>query len=544
MSFEANPNTQFIPTKTIKLYPDARVNLKANGKGTSQMNYTIPSYLNFVDPRTLRLRYNLTMAGRGLPKPNPVAGVHSLWRHMRLQTYDGLNILEEVDEYSSRVAMEYSYAQDESVITDRELNEGLSLNSGNQHQLFWFHQPTPTQGITGAVLPKKVAISQPLYSGILGKASRVVPVAAMGGLRLTMETNSLMKSIKDFSRGVFSDGFLVGTNLAKGAANNASLDHTIDVELQAAVGVVDGNTFPFAVGDRLYVSDTDEAAGFSLGMVLSVGINGAKPKITIRPDVAINSDLSADLTANTTKIYVKALDRWNGWTPGANFAGPAAAIVAAKVQAQIAIDYTIEDVEMIVEQVQPPAGYVDSMVKKINSSEGLELNYKNTTLYKVNVVGTNGLLNVSIPNMAKRGYAVNCMPLNSTDTLDGNNLTSVGADGAQSYQFVVNSQLTPDQRCSMRRMSLTPAYVEQLHLQEVRKSLLNSGVDVKSLQNADQNVLISRAFSKYGATSDTTKSDLSLRVEYSGATRQKTFNCYFCSMRTLIIKANEMMVVY
>ena len=463
---------------------------------------------------------------------------------MRLQTYDGLNILEEVDEYSSRVAMEYSYAQDESVITDRELNEGLSLTSNNQNQLFWAAQPTPTATITTSVAAKKVAISQPLYSGILGKAGRVVPVAAMGGLRLTMETNSLMKSVSDFSRGVFADGYLVGDAVAKAAANNASLDHTIDVELQAAVGVVNGNTFPFAVGDRLYVSDGDEAAGWSLGMVLSVGINGANPKITIRPDVPVSTNLTDDLTKDSTKIYVKATDRWNAWTPGANFAGPAAAIVAAKAAAQVAIDYTIEDVEMVVEQVQPPSGYVDAMVKKINSSEGLELNYKNTTLYKVNVVGTNGLLNISIPNMAKRGYAVNCMPLNSTDTLDGNNLTAVGADGAQTYQFVVNGQLTPDQRCSMRRMSLSPAFVEQLHLQEVRKALLNSGVDIKSLQNAEKNVLISRAFSKYGATSDTTKSDLSLRVEYTGATRQKTFNCYFCSMRTLIIKANEMQVVY
>ena len=92
-------------------------------------------------------------------------------------------------------------------------------------------------------------------------------------------------------------------------------------------------------------------------------------------------------------------------------------------------------------------------------------------------------------------------------------------------------------------MTLTPPYVEQLHLQELRKSLVSSGVFVRSLQNAERNFVIGRAVSMYGAVSDITKSDLSVRIEYDNAVRQKTLNCYVCSARTMVIRPNEVQVI-
>ena len=92
-------------------------------------------------------------------------------------------------------------------------------------------------------------------------------------------------------------------------------------------------------------------------------------------------------------------------------------------------------------------------------------------------------------------------------------------------------------------MSLTPSFVEQLHLQELRKSLIASGVFVRNLQNAEKNFVIGRAVAMYGAVSDITKSDLSLRIEYGAATRQKTLNVYVCSARTLVIRQNNVEVI-
>ena len=136
------------------------------------------------------------------------------------------------------------------------------------------------------------------------------------------------------------------------------------------------------------------------------------------------------------------------------------------------------------------------------------------------------------------------MPLASTDTYDAGNLVAK-PDGITSYQWEINNRLEPDQRVPLSRLSMTPAYVEQLALQETYKSLTNAGHFVKSLQNAEKNFVIGRAVSLFGSVSDITKSDLSLRLEYgSTASYDKTLNVYATTARTLIVQKNNIEVVY
>jgi len=531
--YSANDNTLFIPTKKLKIFPDAMgVDIKANGKGTSQFVFTIPDYLNFINPETLRLRFDLEFSGRGCPVPNPSAACSSLFRHARVQTQNGLNLLEEIDEYSSRVAMEYSYAQDEGKIHDRELNEGLVLTKNAQNLLFWDAQPLPSTGITAGLGSKKVAISLPLWSGILGVDASVLPVAALGGCKLTMETNTLKKSIKlalDSKKGK-------GTTIAT-AWSNVSVEHMVDLDMTGGDSIQSN----YQVGDAIYydVGGVDTL----IGIVVSVG-TAAGNKFILKVKGNVAQSTNGPALAQGTEIYTKPIDRFEGFTAPANIvAGNGnASISTAITEGAKKIDYTITDLEMLVEQISPPDNYVSDMVAKINSSSGLVLNYKNTTLHKVNLVGTQGLLNASIPNTAQRVYSVNAMPLASVDTYDEDNLTAV-PDNIEAYQFVINDQLIPDQKVPLSRLSMTPAYVEQTHLQELRKSLINSGVFVKSLQNAEKNFIVGRAVSLFGSVSNITKSDLSLRLEYGAATFQKTLNVYVCSARTLIIRRNEIDVV-
>jgi hypothetical protein len=539
--YRANDNSLFIPTKKLKIFPDAQgVDIKANGKGTSQFIFTLPDYLNFVNPETLRLRFDLQMAGRGMGKPDPAAATSSLFRHMRVQTQNGLNLLEEVAEYSSRVAMEYSYGQDDGVIHNRELNEGLSLTDNSAQQLFWNAQPLPSANITAPNTSKKVAISLPLWSGILGPDASVLPVAALGGVKLTMETNNLKKSIRlanDSKKGG-KKSLLVKTEVTAANWNNADVAYIQDIVCKGT----DAQDSGFEVGDSVYfsVGNVDTL----IGLVVSVGNAAGDYVLKVKGDVAVSTDWK--LLAVDTELYTLPKDRFEGWSPGTNMQGGGAnvAINLAVAQAAVKVDYTITDLEMICEQVQPPESYVNDMIKKINSSSGLVMNYKNTTLHKVNLVGTTGLLNASIPNTSKRVYSINAMPLASTDTYDAGNLTAK-PDSILSYEFVINDQLVPDQKVPLSRLSMTPAYVEQLHLQELRKSLINSGVFVKSLQNAEKNFIIGRAVSLFGSVSDITKSDLSLRMEYgSTASYQKTLNVYACTARTLVIQQNNIEVVY
>jgi hypothetical protein len=544
MSLVANTvNDTPILTKSIKIYPQSRVNMKPSGNGVSQLNFLLPASLELLDPRNLAIQYYLQFIGRGMPKCNPVAGVHSLWRTMRTQVQGGSGaVLEEVDEYSSMVAQRYSYEDDGAAIRhQRELEEGVSLTNDNQNQLFWGAMPTPTVGITAGQSAKKVQISQPLYSGLLGRNSRVVPLLreALDGLRLQMETNTLMKAVKlNGGDKLDPEVALVSLTVAPAAWNNASLDHIVNVEVNT--GITDGNKNKFEVGDAMYydVGGTDTL----VGLVVNVGVANGNCAIRVSGHISANTD-GPQLLAGI-KVYTRPVDRFNGWNANAADFGSSAPILLAKEQALVKVDYTISDIEMLVERVIAPAPYISAMIAKINSSDGMRMLFKNNTLHRVNIVGTNGMLTSDINNQAKRAYAVNVSPLNTVDTFDGNNLTCVGVDGAQTYIFSINGVLTPDQRVPLRRMTLTPPFVEQIHLQETRKSLLNSGVIVRNLQNAEDNFVIGRAFSKYGAVSNVTEQQMSLRVEYTGAVRQKTMNCYVCSTREMIIRNNGVDVVY
>ena len=541
-TYAANPKNLFIPSKTLKILPDAaNVTIKAQGEGTSQMVFSLPSYLNFISPESLRMRFSLKFSGRGLPKPNPVAAASSLFRHMRVSTMDGMNVCEEVDDYHSSVAMGYSYTGDDGMNADRELNEGLSLTNNPVNQLFWSAPNTPVVGIIAANVAKNVAISLPLNSGLLGPSSPVLPIGAVGGMNVRFEMATIKKSVKltnDASKG----GAKEVTTAAQVLAANwtGDLNKIVNVILTDAGSVQCG----FEVGDSIYYDNagTDTLVGLVCGVTDGAGSS----QIAVRGDVAATPAVGPLLVAGT-KLFTKNSDRYNGWTPGVNMRGTGsvpAAITLANSLAPVKVNYEINDLEMIVEQLQPPESYVNGLVQKLNSKEGLVMNYKNTTLHRVNLVSVKGNIQANIPNTARRVYAINAMPLNSSDTFNGDNLTCTSPDFAQQYQWSINSVLQPDQRVPLRRLSLTPAYVEQLALQETFKSLASSGLFVRNLQNAEKNFQISRSVSMFGGVSDITKSDLSLRIEYSdSAVRQKTLNTYICTARTLVIRANDVSVI-
>ena len=542
-TYAANPKNLFIPSKTLKILPDAaNVTIRAQGEGTSQMVFSLPSYLNFISPESLRMRFSLKFSGRGQPKPNPVAAASSLFRHMRVSTMDGMNVCEEVDDYHSSVAMGYSYTGDDGMNADRELNEGLSLTNNPANQLFWTAPNVPEDGVTTANVAKNVAISLPLNSGLLGPTAPVLPIGALGGINVRFEMATIKKSVKltsDVSKGG-PKAVEVATEVTA-AAWTGDLNKIVNILATEKSDQQAG----FEIGDSIYYdkAGTDTLIGLVCGLTDGAG----NTQIAVRGNVG-NTPATGQLLPVGTKLFTKNTDRYNGWTPGTNMQGTGATIPAAislaNAVAPVKVNYEINDLEMIVEQLQPPESYVNGLVQKLNSKEGLVMNYKNTTLHRVNLVAVKGNIQATIPNTARRVYAINAMPLNSSDTFNGDNLTCTSPDFAQQYQWSINSVLQPDQRVPLRRLSLTPAYVEQLALQETFKSLASSGLFVRNLQNAEKNFQISRSVSMFGGVSDITKSDLSLRIEYSDdAVRQKTLNTYICTARTLVIRANEVSVI-
>jgi len=541
--FKANPSDTYIPSKQIKIYPESRVDYFADGNGINDIRFLIPEYLDFCDPRDLRVSFNLTMSGRGKPIPKRNAGGHSLIRNFRLQDGDALKVLEEVLEYNSLVAQSYSYEENENVIKDRELYEGLNKTTSQANMTFWNADAVDNTANTGVASAKQVRVELPLHSGLLGSGSKVIPVSALKGIRLSLILDKIKNAVESgLDKNVYVED--VGTGL------DLSADTT--VAQKTAVGDTQEITFtyngtasnagllmPVQVGDRLWMEETSLTTTSFL--VVETKYNPASTGTYTLKVIAEQATSQADqaFTAVGAKVYLKRSERVNGWTPS-NVGSTATTAIAS---AGLKVGYTINDVEMKLLQVFPSPAYVSAMASKVGSGEGLTLNYKNHSLYKVNTTGTNGLLTLHIPITEKRSYSLNTSALPVSHDYDENNLVGEH-DGLQTYQWSINGRLVPDRPVDMTPYSQSNGILSQQHLHEVRKSLLNAGVVVRDLQDVKENLLVSRAFSKYGLVSDITKTDLSLRVEYEGATKQKVFNCFLCSLRSLNISSKGIEVVY
>ena len=114
---------------------------------------------------------------------------------------------------------------------------------------------------------------------------------------------------------------------------------------------------------------------------------------------------------------------------------------------------------------------------------------------------------------------------------------------AQNYQYVYGGSLIPDRPISLVRYTQTPARTDALHIVELEKSLVNAGYGVRNLLRVPDRFLIGRAFSKYGQVMSLAPQDLSLRVEYEGATQEKLFEHFVQSLRRVNISSKGVLVM-
>jgi len=547
--FKQQGQGAFIPTKSVEVKPEAQVDYDPLTQ--TQVRFLLPQYLGFIDPKECKLQYKLSMRGRGRPQPSARAGVHSLWRDFRIQDGTGQATIEEVQDYDVLTSQWWGYTQNHSISSRRTMFEGKSDSPAVGESLYygrggdWMSAP-----VTAELEAKTLQIEQPLYSGILS-SDKVFPLVATQGLRLQMTLDSLQRSLtfQSGDLGVQS-GDLVNTSalalkaaLAVGDHSKTAIGSTFNVAVKRPEDSPTGrgvyrsaapfNNNPFSIGDRLYANvGTDKE---SLGVITGFDKDGDDDlQITVCPDRAIGAALTK-AHAEDAPIYVLSAERVSGYTPSDV---PAASIAAA----QVSVSYTIEDIQWILGVVSPPEGYVKAMMDQMASSKGLAFDFKTYSTYRVNLTATNGLTNQLIPATAMRAYSVLSVPLAQEEQLriEEDSLGGV-IDGCQNYQYVLGGHLIPDRPIALDKYTEVPSRIDALHLIELEKSLVNCGYGVRDIQRVPEKFLIGRAFSKYGQVADLNSRDLSLRVEYSGATKQKLFNHYVCHIRRLQIAQGRVM---
>ena len=549
--FRHQASGSFIPTKQIVLKPESQVDY--NPRTQNQVKFLFPQYLGFIDPKGTQMTYKLTMAGRGRPQPSGRAGVHSLWRDFRIQDGTAQTVLEEVQDYNVLTSQWWGYTQNDSIASKRNLFEGRQVSEAIDRNIYY--QPANARwegagGVTAAQPAQTLQIQQPLYSGILA-GDKVFPLVATQGLRLSLTLDNLQRSL-EFATGSLGleqanclslKAEILGSTGADDAAKQAKVaigdEFTCMVKRPAdgkgGRGVYRAatpfNNNPFDIGDRLYIALEDGTLEKSLGVITKFEANAGSDnslQISFIPDRANAAALGTDYPADS-KIYVKKLDRLNGVVVTDV---PAAQIAAAATQ----VSYTIADIEWLVSVVTPPEQYVKALTSQVSSGKGLAMDFKTYALHRVNLAANNGLTTQLVPATSRRACSILSVPLSQAIQLDiGEDSFGGVIDGCQNYQCVLGGHLIPDRPISIARYTQAEPKVDALHLIELEKSLVNCGHGVRNLQRAPRRFLVGRAFSKHGQVADLSQRDLSLRVEYTGATSQKLYNHYVCHLRRMVV---------
>ena len=574
--FKANENSMFVPTKTISIKPEAQIDY--NPSNQNNIRWLIPQHIGFFDPRQLQMKYKLTMSGRGYAKPDSRAGAHSLIRDIRIMDGTGTTELESIQDYNVLTSQWWGYTQNESIAHKRDLFEARSANQNVDNQLLYGSPPVWTGGAATATTsrtPKTIEVTQPIYSGILG-GDRVFPVVATQGLRVQMTLDNLNRSLQNPSTEGIVDASIVsdtsfndfesklpilGSTGANPAAKHEKTagnpNDTFTVSIKQPSDSANGrgvnrnaqpfNNNPFDIGDMLYIAKADRSAEAELGVITAFGRDGDNDlNITFNPNRPIGDAVGKTPSGTgagvdypaASRVYIKQNDRVNGVVT-INTA-PASVTASAATK----ISYSIQDIEMLMLQVQPPPQYIEGMMKQVSSDKGLSMDYRTWTLYRFNLSTTNGLTNQLIPAVQTRAYSILSVPLGVGEQNNINKDSFKGlTDGCQNYQYVYGGSLIPDRPINLVRYTQTPERTDALHIVELEKSLVNAGYGVRNLLRVPNRFLLGRAFSKYGQVMNLAPQDLSLRVEYDGATQEKLFEHFVQSLRRVNISSKGVMIM-
>lgn len=295
--FQAQTENQYIPSKSVAVKPEVTSSVGAG----EEIRINIPSFVGFVDPSLTYFKAEVQFKNaRGQLVPDPKAGgVHALFRQVTLRDGGNQTTLELCEDYNAFKSLTQNFISSPSVAHKNELFEGVQDVVGNKHtdKTLYYAQhevapSTATAPDTSSRVAHKVMVQAPLNCGLF-KQGNILPVSAMNGMRVTIQTDDLLRSCVQLSKlGEKGDMAvtkikLTTTDKAQGSELRTTGEGPIAGNGSATTGYIaltdmDHDNNPFAVGDVIYIADDDgnftneEALGNVLGFFRSgdkLGIN-------------------------------------------------------------------------------------------------------------------------------------------------------------------------------------------------------------------------------------------------------------------------------
>ncbi len=569
-----------------------------------QINFVIPPTIGFMMPSETYLRMDVRIQGtEKVPMTlDGDLGANVLIKDIRISSGGAQNqILEEIQNVNVLSALKYDYETNDNMKKKRALtegtilqsnvsrpnNDGTSTNMNNIDANPYFYND-PVNGDMEDVDFRTVKCLLKLPTGIF-QNDKIFPLAMTQGLRIEIiledankvfrQVETSLKNKRLTSNAVFHS--INGSNASRQEWTSGSSASAIYLERQN--GIISVESCPFRVGDVIAfvhpkATDVDNPGDSRVSASGAAGTAIAKVTIT---DVTYDETAGGG-SADTGLVKLSCADTDNDWvdaiTPTVNSKTAGATnkfyVYSCGVDeaATFAPTCSVNNVELQVQQVEMPSGYVSKMNSMLKAGGAMNYDFLSFTNYKYSQLVSDRVVNIRLPIQNSRCKSVLAIPTDATpysakqsvfadttyqvnnlarDTGGGdysyNNSTRSGlvgiADHASNYQFIYNGKLNPNRKVPLSRISVNEdklALNQQL-LIENEKALRMADIDPLSFEKYQENFFIGRALSLASGVYDARGKDFNLQVEYqetSAPSKPKLWNCFVGHLRRIVVKGD------
>jgi len=548
----------------------------------------------FMDGRETYLQFNVKISLPVGKKPTRLQldkCTSTLIKNIRI--YDGSRgqLLEEISDYATYVAVKYDYDKNKVIDNMRALRECCAVHTPDQRATEGTSQ-TPMANTLSNPFFKKTSGNQatpwsnadflnakvtlPLHTGIFADSSTIFPVMLTSGIYIEIDLNEADNVIKQLDsvlrdrRTPFAPFFhsLNGSTTPNTwTAGTATTSFYVDIENN-----LDGSDrvarFPFVVGESFKLCRYDN--------------NGSDSSFHGNASLTITEiNLSATADGGDGLIQVTFQN--------ASVAAGGATINGSWVMYSTAVagvdsydaSYEVSNVNLIVSQVILDPSYEAGMLQKVREGKSIEFDIMSTTNYKHSILASDRQATFQIFAQNSRAKALMVVPTDSsvytsaqkisgsgTYVIKGTNHTNACAtskarhdvclasnrstltgivDELSSIQYTINGKRVPSREISTKRIA-TKNSIDAFHLYELEKTLDNSGIPPRSFSAFLENFVFGRGFSAGGQNGviDLRGKDLAIIVKYQTANapaKGKLFQSYVAHVRRLVLGDGSVSVV-
>lgn len=455
---------------------------------------TIP----FFDPHSSYLQVLAECSGTDKMELNGNSSV--IIKYIRLSV-NGV-VLEEIDEFNQLAHMYNLYGHDDS---SREHESVFTLDSNVEYTSGLM----ANQSVNVNNGTKKVKLIIPMKECGMFSSLEVVPLMAFGeNLEVEIRfapNNEVLKTYQRSFRNTDHAGGMVDNNLTEIPINEATTnggaitEFTITLPYKGFTSVAD---IPLQVGEKLQLKRRSDGAnvGGSAEVAITKIERDATTAITDLPNqikITCATQTPNQVNAVNTLYLKKVKDT-------ADTATPAGTTI------------TYSNVEWYLQKVVPPAQYVASLTKQLQSPQGFQYDIHTWTTYKASLLTGVKAQTIEIPAYQSRAKAVIVIPriANQTPTLNLDNAQPTPQTSAcpfyrfngqyanlKDYQWQVNNGLrVPTRPVNLEVMNGQLKHLSAEHLIQLTQTLGSSNIGVRNIKDSREHFIIGRQLSKYGGT--------------------------------------------